>query len=992
MTRNLRTANGNSTWRGLIAALLWLSLVCDSHGSENRFIVDRWDAKEGGLPQNAVITMAQTRDGYLWLGTQQGLARFDGVHFKTFNDGNTPGLNSTTIEKLFEDSRGNLWIGTQNGGVLMVDKLGVLNSIDFGKQDNRARLLDICEDQSGVVWLTLANLKLYSYAKGNVGVLASNCWMIISDNSGTTWGGFSPGGVFSFRTIPNSQRVTVQSEGASFVGKLDYLFASKRGGHWRFANGQIEKWGTNRLEHVLTNYPWNPTLRINACEDLDGNLVVGTYGDGVFWFDAKGRAQHLWSHDGGLSHNTILSVLIDREGSLWVGTDGGGLNRVKRQVFDVAEAGNIVQSVCEDPSGRLWLAAGGYLVSLKNGELHEFNAGADIRSVLVDASSNVWAGAYGGVLRLEGTNFAFNPSPFFPGQVSALYLSRSNTLWAGTQNGLTFWSGSNWNALALPDASSTFGVHAIVDDAEGTLWIGTEGGGLKCLRQGHWNSFTRTNGLPSNNVFSLYLDRDGVLWVGTSGGLARYAHGRWTSYSKTEGMITDGIAYIIEDEQGYLWLGSTVGLMSVKKSELNEVAQGNKKTALFRSFGEADGLPSGECSFGFQPAACRTSDGKLWFPTIKGVASVNPAALKLNTNSPPVIIESVLLDDVLQNPATLHAPPPSAVTIAPGKERLEIGFTSLNLAAPLKGRFKYKLEGFDSAWIEKPADFRVASYTGLDPADYVFHVRACNEDGKWSDTDAILAIKVLPPFWRTWWFISASAICLLGMIVASVYYVSTQRLYRQVESLRQHEALEKERARIARDLHDQLGANLTQVALLGEMAEADKDAPEEVESHAKQISQTARETTHALDEIVWTVNPSNDTLDGLINYVCKYAQEYLAMADLRYRLDVPAQLPNTPISPEVRHNVFLAAKESVNNVVKHSKATSAWLRLQLEPDQFTLEIEDNGRGIAPADEKKGRSGLRNMRKRMEDIGGKFEMAPGSEGGTKVRLTAPLNSK
>jgi signal transduction histidine kinase len=340
----------------------------------------------------------------------------------------------------------------------------------------------------------------------------------------------------------------------------------------------------------------------------------------------------------------------------------------------------------------------------------------------------------------------------------------------------------------------------------------------------------------------------------------------------------------------------------------------------------------------------------------------------------------------------LRSPSPTSVQVRPGQEILEIDFTSLNLTAPLKGRFKYKLEGFEKAWTEKPGDVRFASYTKLPPDNYQFHVRACNEDGTWSDADAVLAVTVLPPFWRTWWFRTAVAICLLAMIVGSVYYVSTQNLHRQLESLRQHEALEKERARIARDLHDQLGANLTQVALLGEMAEADKDSAKEVELHAKQISQTARETTHALDEIVWTVNPSNDTLDGLINYLCKYAQEYLAMAELKYRLEVPSQLPSTPISPELRHNVFLAAKESVNNVVKHARATSAWLRLHLEPHQFTLEIEDNGRGVDPADEKKGRSGLRNMRKRMEDIGGKFEISRGAEGGTKIRLSAPLNSK
>jgi signal transduction histidine kinase len=227
------------------------------------------------------------------------------------------------------------------------------------------------------------------------------------------------------------------------------------------------------------------------------------------------------------------------------------------------------------------------------------------------------------------------------------------------------------------------------------------------------------------------------------------------------------------------------------------------------------------------------------------------------------------------------------------------------------------------------------------------------------------------------------------MIVGSVHYVSTQTLQRQLATLRQKEALEKERARIARDIHDQVGANLTQVSLLGELVESDKDHPEEIEAHARQISQTALETTRALDEIVWTVNPSNDTLDGLINYVCKYAQEYLALASLRYRLEVPPHLPNTSITPELRHNVFLAAKEAVNNVVKHSGATSAWLRLRLEPERFTLEIEDNGQGLAANAADKGRNGLRNMRKRLEDIGGQFSIGPGAEGGTRVCLTAPL---
>jgi signal transduction histidine kinase len=210
--------------------------------------------------------------------------------------------------------------------------------------------------------------------------------------------------------------------------------------------------------------------------------------------------------------------------------------------------------------------------------------------------------------------------------------------------------------------------------------------------------------------------------------------------------------------------------------------------------------------------------------------------------------------------------------------------------------------------------------------------------------------------------------------------------------LKQQEALEQERARIARDLHDQLGANLTQVALLGELAEADKALPDEVEDHARQISQTARETTRALDEIVWAVNPSNDTLEGLINYTCKYAQEYLPMAGLRYRLDVPPQLPAITLPPEVRHNVFLVAKEAIHNIVKHAHAAEVRIRLNLEPGSFTLEIEDNGRGPSGMDEKTGRSGLRNMRRRMEDIGGRFSISAAPSGqGTVVQLNAPIRN-
>ncbi len=965
------------------------------------------DPAPNGLPQSSVIAMAQARDGYLWLGTLNGLARFDGNRFEVFTEWNTPGLNSSKIIRLVADSRGGLWVGTGGGGANFI-KEGRVTKLDLGGDGPGAEVAAMCEDDTGAIWLYTADGRLARCRNGaveNVWSVATGfsvCRAVISEPSGQIWIG-SDRKLFNLESDLSSPAFELLLKAHPLPGKLDFLLASRKGGFWEFANGRILKRLTNVVERDLGAYPWSTNRIMSALEDYEGHLVVGTQNGGVFRFAADGQSHRV----PGLSHDTALSLGEDREGNLWVGTDGGGLNRVKRNPFSVAEAArsNVVQSTSVDAEGGLWLGFnGGGARYWKDGAWQDYGeregltaanglSKPNFSTVLVDRQQQVWVGTRdAGLFRFVDGRFQPVRDVQLRGRnVLALHQDRSGRLWVGTEAGLACWDGQGWRWFDQTSGLTANEITAIADDLEGNLWFGTARAGLNRWRAGQFTSFPGTNGPPCANITSLCVDRDGGLWVGTGNGLGRFFAGRWSRFTTKNGLTSDSINYLIEDEQDNLWIGSNAGLMRIARKSLASSVFDQTPTIVCRAYGPGDGLPTSECTQGSQPAACRTRDGRLGFPTIRGLVMVNPAQLLPNTNVPPVAIESVLLDDKEQNTNALHANWSDEIVVPAGNERLEIHYTSLSLGAPDRVRFKYRMEGYETKWTEA-GGLREAHYQKLPAKRYRFQVTACNEDGVWNPKPATLAILVLPPFWQEWWFITIASLCLLGSVVGVVHFISTQKLQRQLAELKQQEALEKERARIARDLHDQLGANLTQVALLGEMAETDRHLPDEIEGHAKQISQTARETSRALDEIVWAANPSNDTLEGLINYACKYAQVFLELAGLRYRLEVPAQLPTEGIAPDLRHNIFLAFKESVNNVVKHAQASEVKIRLRLAPTTFTLEIEDNGRGPGEAATKTGRNGLRNMRKRMGDVGGAFEMLPGPQGGTLVRLAAPLGKR
>jgi signal transduction histidine kinase/ligand-binding sensor domain-containing protein len=999
-------------WIFAIALLLFSGcLTGDAADSKPPYNIRVWGPREG---LSSITAMTQTRDGYLWLGTLYGLVRFDGFNLTTFDENNTPGLENNRIFHLFEDNHGGLWVGTETAGIKLIKESRV---VSVRPPDNTLRtgvLKSACEDAMGAVWLYMADGKLLHYREGRVEVggfatnIVSNRRLIIAEKSGAVLIGVDNG-----LYITNSVR-----SGGRVVPKLQYLLASQSGGYWCLGNGTVQKWSGEKREVDLGPYPWGDWPVLCAAEDRSGNLVVGTYGGGVYWFDASGKATRI-SREDGLSADNVLSLVVDHENTLWVGTDGSGLNRVQRSFFEVFgnTKGRTPQSVSEDNREGVWVAMNGGPGAVqywKDGGSKKSRNTEDlfVKAVLADGD-HAWVGTLGPWIETlehdKNTAFVMSAGLFRLGDdlrpqnvldtnnspVSALFKDRKGILWAGFQAGLARMEGNRTNWFTVADGLSANDVRAIAEGTNDDIWIGTDTGGLNLYRNGKFTSFHgNSDGLPSEHISSLLMDGEGVLWIGTSAGLARFDGRKWTRYGVGEGLASNSIGYLLEDGAGGLWIGSNAGLMRVQKKSLNDFASGATNSVTCRTYEDTDGLPTSECTFGSQPAAARLKSGMLLFPTIRGLASVDLTAIRRNTNPPPVLIESVSIEGQPRISGGLRSSIPASITIPAGREHLEIQYTSLNLAAAEKARFRYLMEGFETKGWNDAGKRRVALYPKIPPGNYKFHVTACNEDGVWNEIGATLAIKVLPPFWRKWWFMTASAFCLVGVIAGVVHYISTQKLQRQLAGMRQQQALEKERARIARDIHDQLGASLTQVSLLGEMVESDKDSPSEVEAHAKQISQTARDTTLALDEIVWTVNPSNDTLEGLVTYVCKYVQDYLGIAELRFRLDIPAQLPEAEISPEVRHNVFLTCKEAITNIVRHARAKSVWVRLRVEPSSFVLEIQDDGKGIPNLEEKKAgsRNGLQNMGRRMEDIGGKFDIMAGPEGGTLVRLIVPLKRK
>ena len=980
------------------------------------FTFRSWQTDQG-LPQNYVRALAQTRDGCLWVGGDDGVARFDGARFVSF--GLQAGLQSGPVRTLLGDSHGVLWIGGASGGLTRFQdgQFTTLTTRDGMPSDSVTAL---AEDDAGQIWIgTEAGLAVWSGHSLAMPQLAQDfkdkrITALFRDRHGTLWLAAAKSGVFRLRDshflpladasvseiLEDPHCLLVDKGGRLWVGAGDDFVLYLEGKQWR--------------PYRIPRHQARPYVTALA-ETPDGTIWAGSAGEGLFQF--KGGKAEVIRARSGLSDNMTECLLVDRDGILWVGTHGG-LNRLRHRNMFVFGAGEglgygAVQSLAEVLPGVIW--AGNSGDGLYRWEGRNFSrlpaagwglVGPQVNALLRVRDGSCWGAGSHGLLHFKDPTKAISQGEFFAlagRNVLALAEDKAGALWIGTREG-ELWILDHGAWRTQTNLWRMHPITAIVHGRDGSVVLGTEGGGLDRFLGPIQEHFGRQQGIMSDLIRTLYLDAQGTLWIGTAGGgLSRWLDGRISTFTTREGLPDNTISQILEDDAGRLWLGSNRGIAGVSKTELNDLASAKIRSVYPQVYGRAEGMLSEECTGGFYPAGLRTRSGLLWFSTLKGIVAVDPRLHTTEAAAPSVLLEEVLVDrtpvPVFKLASSTRKKPVGSSSradktsppflVPPGNHRLELVYTAISFDAPERVRFRYQLEGLDSDWVEAGTR-RSTFYNYVPPGNYCFRVTACNGDGVWSDSATCLALTVLPHFWQTPWFIGLGAGGLLVSVAGTVRLVEKRKLYRRVKRLEQERMLEQERTRIAQDLHDEMGARLCRISFMSAHARRAQGVPAELRQQIAAISDDSREVLHSLDEIVWAVNPQNDTLEHLASYIGQYAQDYFQETGIACELDIPAQLPPYPLSSQWRHHLFLAVHEALTNVLKHSQATRATVSVVSSPSAFTIVVSDNGKGfVAPGAGAQGGNGLRNMRRRLAEIGGRCEIDSTPGRGTTLRFVFPL---
>ena len=995
---------GLSAWRAVPPWWVF-AVLCLVSPASAQYQFDAWTA-DNGLPQNSIRGIRQTPDGYLWLATLDGLARFDGVRFTVFNKSNSPGIDSNRFESLYENRNGDLWLRTENSGVTRyrqghfttyTTQHGLPNNLVQGVAGDEAGNLWVLSGDSIAQWQEAAGRFIDVTPKG-LKTYGAFRW----EGQGGFWGCdhagihiFVKGRVVAYRLPPwlSGCRITSAEQdwdGAIWLETSDGRLASIR-------NGKVQDEGAE-ISGIEARIAYRDRGGISWKMGLARQLIR------TMNYRPSGRQEKI----------SVFSLCEDREGNLWLGTDGQGLYRVRRQPISVYSrqhglADRNVYPIYQDRAGAIWIGAWpSGLSRFKDGKFTNYTPTDGLPSNLTalaeDREGHLWAAGSEGLRMFQGGRFRQPSGPVLPERTEthAIHQDREGTFWFGTTHGLVRYKDGLSRLYTARDGLAGDDVRAIVDGSAGNLWIGGYGG-LTRFANGRFTGFTERDGLPSNTVRSIYEDSGGVLWIGTyDGGLGRFKDGKFTSYTMRQGLYNNGVFQILEDARGNFWMSCNRGIYRVSKQELNEFADGARRTVTSIAYGKGDGLLNVECNGGTWPAGIKAHDGKLWFPTQDGVAVIDPETMPSNPQPPPVMIESFLVD---------HEPVPfdRPLKIAPGKANFEIGYTALSFINSEHIRFKYKLEGLDPGWNDA-GPRRTAYYSHMPPGGYVFRVIAANSDGVWSAEGQRLSIAVLPPLYRTWWFVTLA--CMGAAALMSLVWRRRVAQLTRVQAAQQAFARqlivsqESERKRIAAELHDSLGQRLVVIKNLALMFLRSSASTSGGNSDAlRQIEEISAEASHAIGEvkeISYNLRPYQLDRIGLTKALEALARTAAASSPISFTADIDDIDGFFPQESEI--NFYRIVQESVNNIVKHSEAGRASVSIQRGPARLRLVIHDNGKGFTPGasnpdrynpnshhpDSRRGGFGLIGISERVQLLGGGIAIQ--SSPGKGTTMTIEIDSR
>ena len=988
----------------------------------SQYIRDRWESDKG-FPGASVSAIAQSADGYLWIGTDKGLIRFDGLNFQLFGLAVPSSLPIGPIQGLMADAEGNLWIVLQSTQILRYHD----GKFDLGRGEAEFGITSVSRRGDGTVLLSSLALGTLAFRAGKYEILMSPSELSPPEAPATTeadtrntrlsWAiGFRPQ-----RLAPPNSAVTAMAEtadGRVWLGTRDKgLFYMSQGRVFAVGDG-------------LPNSQINCLLAFENRE-----LWIGTDRGMVRW---NGTGVTSSGVPDALRHIRVFSMIRDRNSNIWVGT-AGGLIRVNPQGVSADRAGpkssHAVTALFEDREGNLWTGGLSGIQRLRDSAFVTYSVADGLPSerngpVYVDQQGRIWfAPMEGGLLWMKGRQQGSATEAGLAGDVVYSISGSENELWVGRQRGgltLLRTSGGSFTAetYTQADGLAQNSVYAVHQSRDGTVWAGTLGSGVSAFRNGHFSTYTTANGMSSNTATSITESPDGTVWVATPNGLSAFSNGRWRVFTAKDGLPSPDLNCVLADSMGVLWIGSTAGIAflisdhvqvpldvpeplreqvfgiaegrngwlwiatsnHVLRARRNGLLSNGSSDADVREYGLTDGLLGSE---GVKRHRSVFADptGKIWFSMNRGLSVVDPNQATGNSVPALVHIETVTVDG---NTVDRQIP----IRFSSANQRIMFSYTGLSLASSERVRYRYRLDGFDHDWSE-PTTTRTAIYTNLSPRSYRFRVIASNSDGLWNGAEAAVGLRVTPTLWQTWWFRLGLVLC-VGLATLAVYRLRVHEVTRLLNA-RFEERL-SERTRIARELHDTLlqsfqGLLLRFQAASNVLPTHPEQAKQRLDSAIDQAAQAIAEGRDALQGL----RSSTVTTDDLATALSTLGKE-LAAGKTSQNLpvfDVEVEGSPRELQPIPRDEVYRIAGEALRNAFSHAQASRIELEIRYAESELRLRIRDDGKGmdsrVLDGEGKAGHWGLRGIRERAKLVGGNLEVWSKPDSGTEIDLSIPAST-